>query len=380
MICPKCGTQNDDNAKFCTNCGTVLSAKSGVKTVRLKCKNCDGIMQADKKNNILICPFCGSKELIVDSEAVALEKVRSAQKLEREKRASEEEAARSFEKSIFRRVLIVFAFFSLMFSAMGFTSRSFICGIIALVQMILNLLAWMIGMRIIKARARHLPRALFLIGLFLIIPFLLFFDSPGSSRVSRSSSYEWGSTALTKLIEKPASEKGEVITSSDTLLSAYISDMTSAQYKDYVSSCIDRGFDQDPVREGNSYIAFDQNGTKLDLDYYESTKEMALRMNAPLTLMSLQWPTSGPAAMLPKPDASTGLIEWESDYGINVYVGETARTDYATYVQRCIDAGFNVDYSRGTDYFYGDNDAGDHLSLNYYGFNIMEIRLHKARK
>jgi len=381
MNCPKCGKPNPDKAKFCIHCGAPLSAPSAVGTVRLKCKNCDGIMEADRKNNILICPYCGSRELIVDSEAVALEKVRSAQNLEKEKRATEEKAARSFEKSIFRRILIVFAFFSLIFSAMAFTGHSPICGVIALVQTILNVLAWMIGMRIIKARRKNLPRALFVIGLLLSIPFLIFFDSESSSRarIDRNAVYTWEETALTKLIEKPASDNGEIVTSSDTLFSMDVYGMTLSQYKDYVSSCIDKGFATDPVRDGQSYTAFDENGTKLELNYYEYANETSIRLMAPLGLMPMRWPTTGLVLKLPQPAFSTGLIEWESDNGIHMYVGETSRTAFTDYVQQCIDSGFNIDYSRSSDYFYGNNEEGDHLTLNHYGFDIMEIRMHTAR-
>ena len=89
-------------------------------------------------------------------------RVRAKQAQEEAARAEEEKTTRTFEKSIFRRVLIVFAIFSLIFSLMGFTTGYVLCGLIGLVQTILNVTAWLIGMYIIRTRRRNLPRALFL--------------------------------------------------------------------------------------------------------------------------------------------------------------------------------------------------------------------------
>lgn len=45
-------------------------------TIRLQCKNCGGNLTVDAQREVLICPFCGSKELITDNDAVAVEKIR----------------------------------------------------------------------------------------------------------------------------------------------------------------------------------------------------------------------------------------------------------------------------------------------------------------
>ena len=135
MICPNCGKDNPAKAKFCENCGTALSGKkirkTPVKTLHLKCKNCDGIMTVDEKNHVLVCPFCGSKELILDSEDVAVEKARAAFEKERaarekaqSERDEEQKDAHSFRRSIFRRVLIAFVILDLLFIFTSFTNYS----------------------------------------------------------------------------------------------------------------------------------------------------------------------------------------------------------------------------------------------------------------
>ena len=45
-------------------------------TIRLQCHNCGGELTIDPQKEILACPFCGSKELITDSDVVEVEKIR----------------------------------------------------------------------------------------------------------------------------------------------------------------------------------------------------------------------------------------------------------------------------------------------------------------
>ena len=215
MNCPNCGKPNPAKAKFCENCGTSLRSDHAVRTIRLRCRNCDGTMEADAENRILTCPYCGSRELIVESEAIRLEKLRAKQAQEEAARAEEEKSTRTFEKSIFRRVLIVFAIFSLIFSLMGFTTGYVLCGLIGLVQTILNVTAWLIGMHIIRTRRRNLPRALFLFGLLLTLPYLVLFGQSASGGLSRSS-HRWEDSALTDLIDQPPTEGGQIFICSDT--------------------------------------------------------------------------------------------------------------------------------------------------------------------
>ena len=43
----------------------------------MKCKNCNATMEIDPSKQEAVCPYCGAKELICDSDAVAVEKSRA---------------------------------------------------------------------------------------------------------------------------------------------------------------------------------------------------------------------------------------------------------------------------------------------------------------
>lgn len=89
MYCPNCGAQNEDSSKFCTSCGAqIVSQKKPSanpsptqsqesRKMQLRCKACGGTLEVDRNSNVLSCPFCGSKELIAESDKVTVERIRN---------------------------------------------------------------------------------------------------------------------------------------------------------------------------------------------------------------------------------------------------------------------------------------------------------------
>lgn len=81
MFCVFCGTKLPDGAKYCFSCGAPANrpktAKHSVNTVQLKCKSCNGVMDVDEDRPILMCPFCGSKEIILEGDKVTIQRIKS---------------------------------------------------------------------------------------------------------------------------------------------------------------------------------------------------------------------------------------------------------------------------------------------------------------
>lgn len=44
--------------------------------ISLRCKSCDGVLNIDEDREILCCPFCGSKELMEESDEVRKERIK----------------------------------------------------------------------------------------------------------------------------------------------------------------------------------------------------------------------------------------------------------------------------------------------------------------
>ena len=84
MFCPKCGAQNPDGSRFCTACGQDMTApqenrqpSNEPKKIQLRCKACGGSMEVQNGQNVLLCPYCGSKEMIVESDKVSVARIHS---------------------------------------------------------------------------------------------------------------------------------------------------------------------------------------------------------------------------------------------------------------------------------------------------------------
>lgn len=93
------------------------------------------------------------------------------------------------------------------------------------------------------------------------------------------------------------------------------------------------------------------------------------------TFSEFQWPKSDIAKLLPIPESNIGSISWEASYGFVIYVGETSKEQYDAYVDECWENGFTIDYSKGEDFFWADNESGYHLHLKYEGNDTMFVRI-----
>ena len=96
MYCSKCGYEAKDGEKFCTKCGAILNDTTSKKTIKLTCEDCGGEMNIEAGRNVLTCPYCGSKKLIMESDEVTIARINKESdaermKFEKEKREYEEE-------------------------------------------------------------------------------------------------------------------------------------------------------------------------------------------------------------------------------------------------------------------------------------------------
>ena len=92
-----------------------------------------------------------------------------------------------------------------------------------------------------------------------------------------------------------------------------------------------------------------------------------------------QWPDTDIAKLMPVPKSTIGNINWSQDYGFVIYVAETSLEDYAAYVKECEALGFTSECRKGDDYFYADNEDGDHVALNYQEGDVMFVRIDEPK-
>lgn len=389
MKCSACGNEMADNAKFCPECGAKVKIVSNQKTLQLRCQSCNGMMTVNEDSPVLFCQFCGSKELIIESDNVKIQRIKSKaykevemEKLkheevkakrqeEKEKKQAAEKDLETFKKSKLSKVVFVLFVICLWVAWDGFSNNNYIPGIIAGTQTALFALSWLTGMQFIRKKRPNIHILFAVIGFALI--FVYFRVNDGVDE-SYHETYVWPTSGMASVLPQPKSNEGSIIDSKDLFfISVYKT--SEEDYQSYIEACIEQGFTIEAETGSTNYDAYNVDGYKLSILYYKSSEEMYIYLNAPKAVGEFKWPASAIAGLLPVPQSNIGKVEWEADYGFVIYVSNTSVDDFNSYADECIEKGFDVDYRRGDTYYYADNSDGYHISLKYEGFNTMFVRV-----
>lgn len=356
------------------------------------CKSCGAKINVDVSQVMAICDHCGNSvlvsELLNESDAVKVQKIKSqaykdvemgkqqleAEKIkiasEKEKQQAETSAVEKFKKSKFSKVLIAFTVISALMCAVAFNNNRILAGLVALVQIALFGISWLMGMQIIKEKKNGIRVIAAVVAFVLFIPYF----NLSNAADNKGTPFEWNDIVLSEMLPTPDSTVGEIHSNSQTELMLDVHGISEAQFNDYIDACKEKGFTIEADLSGISFSAYNQDGYKLSLSYYESSSELSINIDAPMEMSQIQWPSSDVAKLLPVPKSNIGSISWENSGGFVIYIGNTTKAEYNEYVNACSAKGFNVDYNKGDDYYYADNTDGYHISLRYEGNNVMWIR------
>lgn len=190
---------------------------------------------------------------------------------------------------------------------------------------------------------------------------------------NKSEKIKWDDMILSEQLPEPPKNKGEIHENTAEKLWVDINKISDKQYNDYTEACKAKGFTVDPESDSTSYGAYNSEGYKLSLGYYGSRDQMEIELEKPIEMSAITWPTSKAGNQLPAPKSTTGKFSYENDDGFSVYIGNTSKDDYNSYVKACSDKGFTVNYNKDDNFYDADNNAGWHVSIKYEGNNIMSI-------
>ena len=130
----------------------------------------------------------------------------------------------------------------------------------------------------------------------------------------------WSEIVMDNILPAPKSHLGEVIYNSADSLMLHINKMTPKQYNAYVEKCKEKGFLVEVEQLGNSFEAYNQDGYKLLLSYYEAHEQLDISLHAPKQYDKLLWPTTDLAQLIPIPNSTTGEILTNSNAEFTVLV------------------------------------------------------------
>lgn len=189
----------------------------------------------------------------------------------------------------------------------------------------------------------------------------------------------WDDIILGDMLPEPPANKGEIHTNSADELWIDINDLSDKQLNDYIATCKEKGFTVDAESNSSSYDAYNTEGYKLSLGHYGSNADMSIKLETPMEMTTITWPTSAAGKQLPTPKSTMGKFSYEHDDNFFVYIGNTSKADYSEYVNTCSEKGFNVDYNKGDNYYYADNSEGWKVDIRYVGNNVMSIKINAPK-
>lgn len=118
---------------------------------------------------------------------------------------------------------------------------------------------------------------------------------------------EWPNSELAQQIPKPKSDFGRIDQESSDYLCVYVGKTKEKDFKDYVKSCMDEGFDVDYSKSDDWFYADNALGYHLNLEIEEDVDEvMSIRLSAP------EEETDPPEEKTEKPKEETETPETEA--------------------------------------------------------------------
>lgn len=388
MKCNICNKEIPSDSTFCSYCGSRVGNDGEVKKISLKCEHCLGTLVVDSDKSILACPYCGHQSLIIESDAVAIEKIRTAakkdielekiknrnlrQKMEDEKKKEREEKERieQFKRGKFSKFLIIAFLIAAVCTYFNFSSGKIIVGIITLLQSICFAVSWTMGMGILNEKKRYTHVLVAIIGIVLVIPSLkvlstLEFPKLSLDKTENMEEINWQNIFLREAIPEPDSKKIEIQTNTEKKLDIYVYNVTSNGYYTYLSSCKEMGYVIEMNESSFGYSAYNEEGYRLSLSHSDYNNRMDIGLVVPTEVTDLNWKEHEVAKYLPEPSMKTGKFTYSGKEGIVVIVAGNSSNDFENYKNECRAFGFSIDEEVDDDYFTAYDQEGYKVTLYY---------------
>lgn len=196
---------------------------------------------------------------------------------------------------------------------------------------------------------------------------------PAYNNRSRVEEEPWPSFGMAALLPKPAEGITHDIRETDGDFSADVEKVTEIEFDSYVEACKEKGFDEEANNNSRSYTAYNADGYYLDLSMIGESYSISLK--SPIA-GTFEWPTNGPAALLPAPQQTTGEIAVNSSSQLTAHITNMQPESFNSYIDQCVARGFSVDYSRNDRHYNADDASGNSLYISYEGMGNVTLSLY----
>lgn len=188
--------------------------------------------------------------------------------------------------------------------------------------------------------------------------------------------YDWPNDMV---IPKPSIKYGKIYSNSNDYFSLTLYKATDKDFKNYVNECKKIGFTIETESDDDSFSGYNKDGYELNISYHDYSDEISITVNGPKNMSIITWPSSDAGNSVDIPDSNLGSISYDKSDGFALYLGNISKDNYNEYVQKCIDKGYNIDYSKSDKHYYAKNSNGYEITLDYEGANVIFIKIVKIK-
>ena len=412
MYCIHCGKTIDDDSIFCEYCGgrVVFNVDKELtaKMIRMKCSQCNSEMEIQENEliggmQVLVCPYCGTRAMVVQDDEVLKTNIVTAAKKEieltKERNKKEVEMAsmqtqieqkkidREKWQSVFIKIMSPFVFlvpglFFFFITALWYTDGSKIAAIIPFLEgtvLVSSFLVHTFGDRTKLDK----PIVISIIVLLLLMYPAVVLNSHESERETYNSTFTWDSEISAILPYPPTSTGKNNSVYGNKILDVDVYYVTAEQFSQYVQECKDYGFTIDPYTYSEtSYYAFNSDGYYVTISYWKYSNQLDIELNKPEEFEKYNLTRYRLQKFLPEISSDTGRIVVDSSERFIIHVNNMTKSDCIEYIDKCLEAGFVYNYERDNSkaFFRGENEDGYKIRVEYIGFNVVSIALNEPEK
>lgn len=306
------------------------------KNVHMECSECGGNMVLDDEKVMLVCPYCGNREALDETTASRLnsQDAKNAEKekvlLQREKHQNRQKTAKGVGKAV--KIAIAAVIVLVVGSA--------VCTVVE------------------DAMWEH-------------------------ERANRlNTPYEWPTTGPAALIPQPEQKMGDVVDASDGCFEIEVVCDSESSWLAYIEQVKKAGFTVYPRSSSSSYEAYNESGYSITVYYwkYLDKPTMEVRIEEPLKANQFMWPTKGVASLVPMPPSVVGKIHYDNGSSFHATLINISPETFASLADACLESGFDAEYNRQDDCFYGTDAKGNTVRLEYLGFSRMDVSVSEKGK
>lgn len=269
-------------------------------------------------------------------------------------------------------IKFLFVLFVLMFLLAYSNEKTWAC-VVAFIEILLVLIVILLQKDIIKTSKNKLYIIPLVLSLILIIPY----GKTYNINYYDAEKIEWSDFILSNVLPEPESLLCETINNTEKNLTLYVYKTTLTQYNNYINKCKKNGFTIDIEQYNSSFYAYNSDGYKLYLYYYENEKKMTISVDSPIQLQMLDWPNTGLTRLIPIPESTLGKIEANDETNFIVYLGKMSKESMKNYINLCKEKGFSAEVNEGDTFYSAQNNEGYKINIEYIGNNTIKVSIKK---